>query len=86
MAKQVAEPKIKVYQAKKKEGDFSQYSNLNANVDKGTQTVSKTKLIRGILHGSGLRTGRIDVGNPVHTLDSNINLHIAHLKRNNYSQ
>ncbi len=66
---------------KKKEGDFSLFSNLNANVDKNTQTVSKKKLIRGILHGSGLRTGRVQVGNPIETLDTNINLHIAQLKK-----
>lgn len=86
MKNKAVEPKMKVYQAKKKEGDFSLYSNLNPNVDKNTQTVSKKKLIRGILHGTDLRTGRVVVGNPIHTLDANINLHIAQLKKQGVNQ
>ena len=68
----------KVAQPKKKEGNFSEYSNLNPNVDKATQTVSKKTLIRGLLHGIGYR---VKLGNPITTLDSNINLHIATLKK-----
>lgn len=78
MAKVVAEPKMKVYQAKKKEGNFSEYSNLNPNVSKDTQTVSKSKLIRGLLRGIGYR---VQLGNPITTLDANINLHIKQLKK-----
>ena len=68
----------KVAQPKKKEGNFSDYSNLNPNVDKNTQTVSKKKLIRGLLRGIGYR---VSIGNPIHTLDVNINLHIAEMKK-----
>ncbi len=57
---------------KKKEGDFSLYSNLSPKADSATQIVSKKKLIRGILHGSGLRTGRVQVGDPIENLDTNI--------------
>jgi len=74
----------KVAQPKKKEGDFSLFSNLNPNVDKNTQTVSKKKLIKGIMHGVGF--GGIKVGNPITTLDSNINLHIAQLKKEGVNQ
>jgi len=74
----------KVAQPKKKEGDFSLFSNLNPNAKPETQTVSKKKLIRGILHGVGIGQ-RVKLGNPIHTLDTNINLHIAELKRNNVS-
>ena len=79
-AKVVSEPKMKVYQAKKKVGDFSLYSNLNPSVKPETQTVSKKSLIRGLLHGIGYR---VKLGNPIHTLDTNINLHIKEMKKNN---
>lgn len=78
MAKVVAEPKMKVYQAKKKEGNFSEYSNLSTKAPAGTQTVSKSKLIRGLLRGIGYR---VQLGNPIATLDANINLHIKQLKK-----
>ena len=71
---------VLVIQPKKKEGDFSLFSNLSTKADKNTQTVSKKKLIRGILHGAGLGV-RVKLGNPIHTLDSNINLHIKSLKK-----
>lgn len=78
MTKVTAEPTLKKYVAKKKDGDFSLYSNLNPNAKPDTQTVSKKKLIRGLLHGIGYR---VQLGNPIHTLDTNINLHIAELKK-----
>ena len=68
----------KVTQPKKKEGDFSLFSNLNPNVDKNTQTVSKKKLIRGLLHGIGYR---VSIGNPITTLSDNINLHIKQMQK-----
>lgn len=72
----------KVAQPKKKEGNFSLFSNLNANVKPETQTVSKKKLIRGLLHGIGYK---VKLGNPITTLDTNINLHIAQMKKDNVS-
>ena len=74
----------KVAQPKKKEGDFSLFSNLNPNAHKDTQTVSKKKLIKGIMHGVGF--GGIKLGNPIHTLDTNINLHIKEMKKNGVNQ
>ena len=68
----------KVTQPKKKEGNFSEYSNLNPNVDKNTQTVSYKKLIKGLLRGIGYR---VKLGNPITTLSDNINLHIKQMKK-----
>lgn len=69
----------KTTQPNKKEGDFSLFSNLNLNVDKNTQTASKKKLIKGILHGVGF--GGSIIGDPISTLDTNINLHVARMKK-----
>lgn len=79
-AKVVSEPKMKVYQAKKKVGDFSLYSNLNTSAKPETQTVSKKSLIRGILHGCGIGQ-RVMLGDPIKTLDTNINLLVAQMKK-----
>lgn len=70
----------KVSQPKKKEAAFSEFSNLNPNAPAATQTVSNKTLIRGLLHGIGYR---VKLGNPVTTLDSNIDLHVKALQKAN---
>lgn len=54
MAKQVVEVKEKKHVAKAKTPNFSLFSNLNANVNVDTQTVSNKKLIKPIMHSIGL--------------------------------
>ena len=70
--------------ATKKVGDFSLFSNLSPKADKATQTVSKKKLIRGILHGCGLGV-RVKLGDPIKTLDTNINLLVAQMNKKQVS-
>lgn len=78
MSKVVAEPTLKKYVAKKKEGDFSLFSNLSLKADKATQTVSKKKLINGIMHSAGF--GGHQLGDPLIAMSDNISLLI---KRDN---
>lgn len=75
------EPVMKVYKAKKKEGDFSLYSNLNPNVDKNTQTVSRKKLIKGIMHSVGF--GGHKLADPIEAYSENIEMLIKRNKKAN---
>lgn len=84
MKNKSVEPKTKQYQAKKKEGDFSQFSNLNPNCPKDSQTVSKKKLIRGILHSFDGNPHKL--ADPIDSLDTNINLLAARHKKEGTSQ
>lgn len=75
----------KTTQSNKKEGDFSLFNNLNPNCPKDSQTVSKKKLIRGILHGVGIGQ-RVKLADPIESLDTNINLLIARHKKQGVRQ